>query len=254
MTNTKTGTNQNDTLHGTDHADTIYGWAGNDLIKGKKGSDHLYGDEGNDLVYGYEGNDFIAGSFGNDSLYGGAGHDEVYGGVENDLVYGEAGNDYLLGQLGDDQLFGGDGNDYLNASGPTANGVRGYGEYDELTGGKGADTFSLATDLFKQGNRLVGNPAYLEDDQLNITNSKGFAVIKDFNLHEGDKVQLDGFAAHYELVSVFWGQSFGSASKADTAIVYKGSEQDKFDVVGVLQDVSLNSAHLHIPTVFTYTM
>ncbi|HEY9663966.1 MAG TPA: calcium-binding protein [Allocoleopsis sp.] len=250
-----TGTNLNDTLKGTDSADTIYGWAGNDNIQGKKGSDSLFGDEGNDLVYGNQDNDYIAGSFGNDTLYGGTGHDTVYGGAENDLILGEAGNDMLYGEAGDDQLYGGDGNDYLNASGPTLgeSGI-GAGEYDELTGGNGADTFSLVADMFQQGTQWVGNPGYIQDDNMDTVSSKGFAVIKDFNLTQGDTIQLDGFASHYELKPISWGQSFGNAGVADTAIVYVGSEKDKSEVVGVLQDVSLNSAYLQIPTVFTYTM
>ncbi|HEY9663080.1 MAG TPA: hypothetical protein V6C65_31940, partial [Allocoleopsis sp.] len=61
-------------------------------------------------------------------------------------------------------------------------------------------------------------------------------------------------AAHYELKPISWGQSFGNAGIADTAIVYVGANQDQYDVVGVLQDVSLTSAQLQIPTTFTYTM
>ncbi|HEY9657099.1 MAG TPA: hypothetical protein V6C65_01450 [Allocoleopsis sp.] len=188
------------------------------------------------------------------TLNGTNSNDIINGTFENDIIDAKKGNDNVFGGAGDDQLFGGKGNDYLNGSGPTLGGSGiGAGEYDELTGGEGADTFSLVADLFQKGTQQIANPGYIQDDQLNTTGSRGFAVIKDFNLTQGDKIQLDGFAAHYELKPISWGQSFGSAGIADTAIVYVGPEQDKYDVVGVLQDVSLTSAQLQLPT-FTYTM
>lgn len=105
--------------------------------------------------------------------------------------------------------------------------------------------------MFHRGTPQVkADPGYLNDDILNPSGSRGFALITDFQLGE-DIIELDGYAAHYQLTNVFWGQSFGSANQVDTAIVYIGPEQDKFDVVGVLQDVSLSSAYLQT-NAFTY--
>ena len=193
---------------------------------GTSGNDSKQGGTGADTLYGYAGHDTLKGADGNDLLFGGDGKDKLYGGKGSDKLYGGTGNDLL---------DGGDGNDFLRGGGTTTVGV---GELDTLTGGKGADTFSLVDDL--------GNASYATDD------INGFALITDFNMAQGDKIQLDGFASHYQLVSVSWGQSFGSSSKADTAIVYIGSEQDKFDVVGVLQDVSMSNASLQNPSVFNF--
>jgi Ca2+-binding RTX toxin-like protein len=193
----------------------------------------------------------INGTAGNDIKYGTHAADTINGLAGDDTLYGGLGNDSILGGLGNDKLLGEGGDDYLNGSGASVNG-RGTGEYDELVGGLGADTFSLATDLFRLATgQKIGNAAYLDDDVLKITGSKGFALIHDFNISQGDKVELDGYAAHYDLVPVFWSQSFGSSSVADTAIVYTGPEQDKFEVVGVLKDVSLSRAYLQTSS-FTY--
>jgi Ca2+-binding RTX toxin-like protein len=172
-----------------------------------------------------------------DNIVGTNADDHIFGKKGNDFINGGKGNDKLYGQEGDDTLIGGKGNDLLVGGGKS-------GELDQLYGGKGKDTFSLVNG---------SDPGYLNDDGSldDGVNNRGFAVIHDFKLGQ-DKVQLAGFAAHYALVPVFWGQSFGSASKVDTAIIYKGPEQDKSDVVGVLKDVSLSSAYLEIPETFTY--
>ena len=192
---------------------------------GTFGNDSITGGHQADLLYGYGGHD---------TLKGGDNHDKLFGGEGNDKLFGQNGNDSLYGGAGADNLDGGQGNDFLKGGGGTI----GVGELDTLTGGHGADTFSLVDEF--------GNPAYATDD------INGFALITDFNMGHGDKIQLDGFASHYQLVSVFWGQSFGSATMQDTAIVYIGAEQDKFDVVGVLQDVSLSNASLQNPAMFNF--
>ncbi len=180
----------------------------------------------------------INGTFGNDILNGTD---------SKDVIKGLAGNDILYGRGGDDKLFGEEGNDLLQGYG----GV-GISEYDELTGGAGKDTYSMV-DQF-------GNPAYLNDDYLDGSSPTGFVKISDFKLGE-DKIQLDGSHSHYRMIPVFWGQEFGNADTAqtfDAAIVYIGAEQDKQDVVAVLQDVSAqfvqnnHSTLLNDPTYFTF--
>ena len=256
------GTDNNDILWGGVDNDTIFGLSGDDVVLGDLGNDVLYGNQGNDLLYGHlgndtlyggKGNDVLSGDYGDDLLSGNLGHDVLYAEQGNDILFGGKGNDLLFGAEGDDFLSGDFGNDYISGGG-------GSGEFDILTGDAlsdptgdtGQDTFSLATNVFHRGTPVVkADPGYLNDDVLNPTDSRGFALITDFQLADGDIIELDGYAAHYQLTNVFWGQSFGSADKVDTAIVYIGPEQDKFDVVGVLQDVSLSSAYLQT-NAFTY--
>lgn len=209
-----TGNDANNTLTGTAQADTI---------RGGKGHDALHGGLGNDLLKGQKGND---------TVFGGAGNDTILG---DDHEYSKSdGNDILWGGSGDDVISGGGGNDVIR-------GARSYGdayerEYDVLTGGKGNDVFVMTDD--------VGNPAYLNDDLLDTQHSRGFALITDFQAsmdNKKDTIQLDGFAAHYRLIPVFWGQEFGNTNTStitDVALVSIGSEQDRQDVVAVLQDVS----------------
>lgn len=158
-----------------------------------------------------------------------------------DLINGRGGHDTLTGGEGDDNLSGGDGYDVLKPYGGTyqQNPINVTSEFDILTGGKDSDLFDL-TDRF-------GNPAYLNDDRLGDPTPKGFALIRDFNSiltsAEGDKIKLSGAPAHYRILPVSWGQQFGNADNADTAdlaLVYIGPEQDKQDVVAVLQDAPRN--------------
>ncbi len=208
------------------------------IKNGTPNNDTLKGTEQADVITGFAGNDTIFGKGGNDYLFGNQGDDKLFGGKGNDFLYGNEGNDKLFGEKGDDFLQG--------------YGGVGISEYDELTGGAGKDTFSMV-DQF-------GNPAYLNDDYLDGSSPTGFANITDFKLGE-DKIQLDGFHTHYRLISVFWGQEFGNADTDqtfDAALVYIGAEQDKQDVVAVLQDVSAqfvqnnHSTLLNDPTYFTF--
>ena len=247
------GSLDDDTIFGNSGDDILLGQQGNDLMNGNQGNDILYGGKGNDILYGGKGNDLLFGEEGDDWLFGNLDDDLLFGNQGNDVLYGGKGNDALFGEQGDDFLSGDYGNDYLNGGG-------GSYEFDILTGDAagdpigdtGQDIFSLATNIFTlPSGQRVADPGYLNDDILNPNGSRGFALITDFQLTDGDIVELDGYAAHYQLTNVFWGQSFGSADKVDTAIVYIGPEQDKFDVVGVLQDVSLSSAYLQT-NAFTY--
>jgi Ca2+-binding RTX toxin-like protein len=248
------GTVVDDTIYGLSGDDFVYGYQGNDLLFGNQGNDVVYGNQGNDTLYGGKDNDLLYGEEGDDFLSGNLGDDVLYAGQGNDILFGGKGNDMLYGQQGDDILSGDFGNDYISGGG-------GSGEFDILTGDAqgnptgdtGQDIFSLVTNVstLPSGQRIA-DVGYFNDDLLNPGGgSRGFALITDFQLTDGDIIELDGYAAHYQLTNVFWGQSFGSADKVDTAIVYIGPEQDKFDVVGVLQDVSLSSAYLGTNS-FTY--
>jgi Ca2+-binding RTX toxin-like protein len=191
--------NSNDNLYGYEGHDTLYGWDGND---------NIYAGSGNDIAYGENGNDYIDGWTGNDYLSGGNGHDTLLGYDGHDTLYGDAGNDFLYGEKGTDKLFGGLGNDVLNGGGYAYN----SGEYDEMTGGAGADTFVLGNAF---GNYYKG---------------VGYAIIKDFNYGEGDKIKLN--LNQYDLVK---GVNMGVGGSAlDSAIYHKGTT----DLVAVIQDKS----------------
>jgi hypothetical protein len=270
------GNNRRNVLRGTEQDDLIKGLGGNDIINGKGGFDQLYGGIGDDQVYGGTGHDQMFGEAGNDQMFGeagddrirgGAGNDRVDGGIGNDQMWGDAGNDLMYGGVGNDRILGGAGNDQMwgGAGDDIINGgagndiVRSYGggqpEFDRLTGGAGADVFVMTDGS--------DNQAYLNDDLLNTTNSKGFALITDFQGSldsKQDSVVLDGFSQHYRLTSVSWGQEFGRADTnafSDVALIYVGSEGDKQDVVAVFQDVSNqfinnSSGYLNNPNVFTF--
>lgn len=236
------GNDRDNIIPGTNKADEINGFGGNDTISGAYG---------NDILRGGPGNDSVAGGVGNDELYGGDGKDRLYGNAGNDKLYGGDGNDELYGGSGNDILNGGDGNDILrsyNLFSTSAN-----GEYDEVTGGGGADIFDL-TDMY-------GGVGHINDDVLmNPDTAGGFALIKDFNTSAGDKVRLDEVAGHYRLETVSWGKDYGNTntkSMLDVAVVYIGAQQDKSDVVAVLQDVSSQfvsnpAAYLNDPNVFQF--
>lgn len=118
-------------------ATVVYGGSGNDLANGGYDDDILYGDTTNSYLFNpglsplnpsdlapydtsRDGDDILAG----------------YGG--NDLLSGDGGDDQLFGGNGSDTLLGGDGSDFLYG------GPRGAGNLDLLTGGTGADVFSLS--------------------------------------------------------------------------------------------------------------
>ncbi|WP_146742915.1 Ig-like domain-containing protein, partial [Lonsdalea populi] len=163
---------------------------GHDTLLGGNGDDILFGDsisfdgiDGNGLpaLQQYVGNqlhlgadttasvqqvhDYIAGHSAEfDVATSAGGNDTLGGGSGNDILYGQGGNDNLDGGLGDDILYGGSGNDVLKG---------GVGN-DTLIGGSGADTF-----VWKAGDT-------------------GFDTIKDFNLAEGDRIDLSDLVGELE--------------------------------------------------------
>lgn len=129
--------------------------------------ENVFGGDGNDSIAGNAADNIFGSGRGNDVLFGGLGNDTLVGGAGNDNVIGSEGNDYLLGGLGVDLLTGENGNDTL------------HGDFDAdiLTGGAGADRFlySGATQALALAGSLVGS----------------FDQITDFNIVEGDRIQLD---------------------------------------------------------------
>lgn len=202
------GTAGDDGFWGTERADQIKLYGGNDWADGGSGNDSIGGGLGDDYLEGGWGDDRIWGAEGNDSLFGYNGADDNGGGVEYlsggpgddyiGLFYGTghavggSGNDTIWhygfgaaradGGTGDDLIInnngistGGAGNDQLYArlADPASDGselIPGTGHAAvDMTGGRGADIFSIAGDARWQGNT---------------------AEIRDFHAAEGDKLSL----------------------------------------------------------------
>ncbi|NER81209.1 MAG: hypothetical protein F6K42_16905, partial [Leptolyngbya sp. SIO1D8] len=189
--------------------DIITGTGGDNFISTGDGADKVLAGDGKDTIFGGLGNDWIDGGFGVDTMDGGSGFDtldvrfwygayeldmktgvtnyagetatnfeQVYTGIGNDKIRGTSGfdvidtgggHDLLEGREGNDILEGGSGNDTLDGGA-----LEDYNEIDYVTGGSGADIFSLQDD----------GDVY-----------KGLTVILDFNFFEGDKLSLPGSGA-----------------------------------------------------------
>ena len=186
------GTTASDTLVGGVNGDTLQGLGGQDTINGGAGDDVIFalatpgtggatgvgqtyirGDDGNDSITGSPSFDDINGNMGNDTCVGGLGSDFVVGGKDNDVLFGEAGEDLVYGNLGSDTCEGGDGNDIIR--GGQDNDVTNGGAGDDfVSGDKGDDTMSGGAGA----------------DTFNTFGDAGIDRVIDFNLAEGDRVQL----------------------------------------------------------------
>ena len=161
-------------LTGNAGNDSIFAGAGNDTVDGGAGSSYLRGEDGNDSIIGGSAFDDINGNVGTDTVSGGVGNDWVVGGKDGDMLFGDAGDDLVYGNLGSDTLDGGAGADT----------VRGGQGDDVLTGGDGADFVSgdLGADTMTGGAGA---------DTFHSFTGSGVDRILDFNLTDGDRLQLD---------------------------------------------------------------
>ena len=107
----------------------------------------------------------------------GAGNDVFNATGGKTEVYGQDGNDRVTTGTGNDVLDGGNGNDTLNS---------GAGD-DYLQGGAGADTFVFS----------------LEVDLVVDVSQIGFDKIADFDLKQGDKIDLTGLFADKSIMDNF---------------------------------------------------
>ena len=151
------------------------------------------------------------------------------GGSGNDTIKGNSAANYLFGYDGNDNIDGGAGNDQIE-------GGRGA---DTLTGGRGADTFRFASPL----------------DGTHDT-------ITDFNLREGDLLELDHriYTALQESGTLNAGQFVrGSAAQdEDDRIIYNPATGElAYDpdgsgaaaatlIANIGRDLELNANHIHI--------
>lgn len=192
--------------------DVITGGAGNDLIYPGDGNDIVNAGPGDDVIVASPGADFENGGDGNDTLMAasGAGFSEItynlsngtqgltggdltvgftnieniklgylyttgehVGTTTNYTIIGSDENNIIETSNGDDELYGGEGNDEL-IGGTGDDTLQGGSGNDFLTGGEGADTF-----IFKLG-------------------ETGADTIRDFNLSEGDKLDLSSYGISTE--------------------------------------------------------
>lgn len=139
--------------------------ANGDVLQGSEEGDELSGGEGDDTLFGNGGIDELSGGGGNDNLSGGDDPDALWGGQGEDTLYGDDSDDILDGGDGADLLIGGTGDDILNGaeddedSADTLNGGAGddtilAGVGDQVSGGQGADTTVLNSDLDGQAQIL----------------------------------------------------------------------------------------------------
>jgi Ca2+-binding RTX toxin-like protein len=123
---------------------------------------NINGNKGDDTIDGGAGgDDWLVGGQGNDLITAHAGGNILYGNIGNDTLNGGSGSEIIRGGQNDDVIYGGGGNDWLS-------GDRGN---DTLTGGAGADIFHSFA-------------------------AAGLDRVLDFNLAEGDRVQLDPGTAY----------------------------------------------------------
>lgn len=155
-TKTIVGTPEDDFLFGLSEDTIVYGLEGDDRIRTGGGQDLVFAGDGQDVVDAGVGDDNLSGENGNDVLLGGEGNDSLLGGGDNDWLSGGIGNDTMKGGSGKDYLFAGDGDDL----------IQGDAGDDVLYGGLGADGFTFQA---------------LSD---------GVDVIEDFNIAEGDFIQI----------------------------------------------------------------
>ncbi|MEG4029166.1 MULTISPECIES: SdrD B-like domain-containing protein [unclassified Microcoleus] len=151
VTNSRNGTNGNDTIFGTNNGDEINGFDGDDLLAGLRGNDNVYGglnsafpvgpDIDRDLLFGNEGNDYLNGVAGDDLIFAGKNEDVVYGGKDDDIIFGDQESDTLIGDQGNDTIYGGT----INPFDPDLTGndlVFGLAGDDFLSGEKNQDTIA----------------------------------------------------------------------------------------------------------------
>ena len=170
-----TGNALNNSLAGGGGDDTIMGGQGNDTIADPYGTHYLRGEDGADSILGGTGFDDINGNMGNDTIDGGSGgNDWLVGGKDNDLITAHAGQNILYGNLGDDTLNAGSGGDLM----------RGGQGNDSIAGGAGNDWISG-----DRGNDTLSGGAGA--DTFHTFSGAGIDRVLDFNLAEGDRVQVD---------------------------------------------------------------
>ena len=144
------------------------------LLEGGSADDTLH--RANGTISGLAGNDTLS-LTGKGDLFGGDGNDSLLGGAQGNILVGGRGSDVIDGGKGRDAIAGVE----VGAA------YAGRGEIDLLTGGQGADVFSLGD----------AAQVYYNDGDLLSQGMNDYAVITDFE--KGDSLELHGSASDYVL-------------------------------------------------------
>jgi Ca2+-binding RTX toxin-like protein len=248
----------NDVLVNDEGDDVLRGGSGNDYLAFSYDSRYLIGDaRGNDRVFGDAGDDYLLAGSGNDTLVGGAGNDRLgtrdldapefmvepgddrlHGGTGNDTLHGGAGRDTLTGGRGNDTLFGDDDTDVLIGVDP-ASLTPGRNERDVLFGDFELEDYYYgnSADRFILGNRIS---VFYNDGQANTAGNRDYALIRDFKLTAGDRIQLNGSANDYSL-------GVSAIDPTATAIFYT-AQQSTPELIGLVR----GEAPANLTTGFVY--
>ena len=159
----------------------------------------------------------------NDNLNGGAGNDTLYGSNGAETLLGNRGNDSIVAGAENDTLIGGSGADTLYGGSVTPLSVKTTASQNILYGGSGADTFNLS-----------GAVVHMEDTLFRVKLARSLgeetspgslvnvdvAVVKDFNLAEGDRIKLHSSLASSHRVGGNGNDSYIYATaRGETALI-----------------------------------
>ena len=261
------GHSGDDRLFGQGKDDNIYAGLGDDLAEGGVGNDTIFGGNGDDLLYGDnedldpQDEDIIPELGGNDKLHGQSGNDKVVGGFGKDTVQGGSGDDTLYGGTGSDTLFANEGNDQLVGADTIFFGQKGLGfgqgEIDRFNGNKGNDIFFLGVNnaLGVRGEDgtgvKLGDVLFYDDGNIDNIGDRDYGLILDFGFKGDsqkwgiDKVTLVGSEDDYSL------GSFSNEDVSGTGIFLEEG-QNTPELIGVLQNISLDSVNLGNSNQFIY--
>ena len=177
----------------------VYAAGGNDTITTGDGTQYLYGGNGDDILDGGDGNDFVYGGDGNDTVYMSPGADIEDGGDGIDtLILGDWAGDFsgtLNLETGANFAAGGSDSDahkilnFENVTTQHSGDMTIYGTSGDniITTGSGSDTVYAGA-----GNdTLTGNGG--ADTFVFIEGETGTDTITDFDLTEGDKLDLSSY-------------------------------------------------------------
>jgi len=187
---------------GSNADEAIVGTLGNDVIEGRDGEDTLFGQRGNDGING---------GLDSDRIFGGSGDDVILGDSGDDLVRGGDGDDSLFGGVGSDTIFGDKRNDFIDI----ADGGAPAGDFDEAFGGFEADTI-----VFDAGDEVTGGKGADTFRVLNATDGFAIATITDFNAAGTDTLILDAPGVSSSDIAVRIESDGAYVSFAGTDIVF----------------------------------
>jgi serralysin len=228
------------TLSGMDGGDTLIGGGGADILQGGPDTDQMTGGAGADMIDGGDGSDWayyqespaaVFISFIDHTASGGDAEGDTLIGVEN--TFGSQFADHITGDNGWNYLGGYEGDDVLS----------GLGEFDSLAGGRGRDLLigGSGGDMFW----------WYSTEETGTTEATA-DVVADFNLVEGDRIQLGGVDANAYTFEdedfTFIGTAAFSGTPGEVRYYYSGGNTYIEMQTGTSADVEavirLNGIHL----------